>query len=218
MDEILPIRLWRGIGLLLLILVLTSACGQVFPQDSDPVAKIGLVAPFEGRYRDIGYDVIYSARLAVREANARRGPGETKVALVAVDDFGDPEFARDSAEAMAIDPDVVAVFGHWLPETTAAGGPVYLANDLAFLAAGEGLFGTTDPAILDPDFLAAYEEVTPFDERAGPYAGTAYDGMHLILAALSAIEDSGGDITRSSVRQMLESFSYTGMTGTVRQE
>ena len=97
-----------------------TGCSSFIARPMDPVVKIGLVAPFEGRHRDIGYDVIYSARLAIREANANRGPGQTKYALVAVDDFGDPESARETASAMAIDPDVVAVIGHWLPETTAA--------------------------------------------------------------------------------------------------
>ena len=156
---------------LIVLLFMLSACDDLRPASSQRVVKVGLVAPFAGRYRDVGYDVIYSARLAIREANQQRGPEQTKVALVAMDDFGDPETARVAASAMAIDPDVVAVMGHWLPETTSAAEPIYAAEGLPFLPAGEGLFGATDPANLNPAFLRAYEEVTPFDESAGPFSG-----------------------------------------------
>ena len=64
----------RGV-LVVLILVLLTGCLQTPPH----VVKIGLVAPFEGRYREIGYDVIPAARLAVREWAARpesRGLGQ----------------------------------------------------------------------------------------------------------------------------------------------
>src|SRR5437773_8430394 len=50
-------------------LLLLPACVPV----TRPIVKIGLVAPFEGRYRDVGYEVIYAVRLAVREANASGG-------------------------------------------------------------------------------------------------------------------------------------------------
>ena len=102
-------------------------------QSVAPVVKVGLVAPFEGRYRDIGYDVIYSARLAVREINEAGGIGGTRVALVALDDNGNPEFAQATANSMVIDPAVVAVVGHWLPETSGVSAPIYAQNNLPFL-------------------------------------------------------------------------------------
>ena len=46
-----------------------SACAP----STRPVIKIGLVAPFEGRYREIGEEIIYAVRLAVREANKAGG-------------------------------------------------------------------------------------------------------------------------------------------------
>ena len=77
------------------LVVVATGC-----QKTDPVVKIGLVAPFEGRYRPIGYDVIYSARLAVREINAAGGIDGHRVALVALDDGGDPQLA-------------LMLHGHW---------------------------------------------------------------------------------------------------------
>ncbi|MCA9973855.1 MAG: ABC transporter substrate-binding protein, partial [Anaerolineales bacterium] len=95
-----------------LLLILLTGCAS-----TAPVVKIGLVGPFEGQRRAIGYDVIYSARLAVREVNAAGGIDGVRVALVALDDSGDPRLARETAAALVVDPAVVAVIGHWSPET-----------------------------------------------------------------------------------------------------
>jgi ABC-type branched-subunit amino acid transport system substrate-binding protein len=208
-------RPWRLLGLVMAMLFLT-ACDLALARPTVQVVKIGLVAPFEGRHRDVGYDVIYSARLAIREANRAAGAGQAKALLVAVDDFGDPEIARESAEAMTIDPEVMAVIGHWLPETTTAARPIYREAGLAFVEAGNGDFGPTDPASLPSAFLRAYEDVTPFDETAGPFAGSAYDGLWLILAAMQEIEASGRAVDRTNVSELLATFSLEGITGMVR--
>lgn len=110
--------------------LLLSACFPV----TRPVVKIGLVAPFEGRYRDVGYEVIYAVRLAVREANQRGGVAGYAVELLALDDSGDPETAAAQARKMAADPQVVGVIGHWLDATTLAAASEYDAEGVPFLA------------------------------------------------------------------------------------
>ena len=140
-----------------MLVVLATGC-----QKTDPVVKIGLVAPFEGRHRPIGYDVIYSARLAVREINAAGGIDGHRVALVALDDGGDPQLARDAARSLTIDPNVVAVIGHWLPETTDAAAPVYMEARLPLIAV---LSAENDAANeISAEFCDAYKTVTPFGE------------------------------------------------------
>jgi ABC-type branched-subunit amino acid transport system substrate-binding protein len=109
---------------------LLSACYPV----TRPVAKIALVAPFEGRYRDVGYEVIYAVRLAVREANASGGVAGYAVELLALDDSGDPEMATAQARKVAADPQVVGVIGHWLESTTLAAAPEYEAEGIPLLA------------------------------------------------------------------------------------
>ena len=99
-----------------------------------PVIKIGLVAPFEGRYRDVGYEVIYAVRLAVREANAGGGVAGYSIELLALDDSGDPAMAVTQAQKIAIDPQVVGVIGDWLDETTTAAASTYAAAGLPLLA------------------------------------------------------------------------------------
>ncbi len=187
-------RLGANVLMLLLVLGTISGCQSVAP-----VVKVGLVAPFEGRHRAVGYDVLYSARLAVREINAAGGINGTRVALVALDDGGSAEYAQATAESLLVDPNVVAVVGHWLPETTAAAAPLYTQGSLLFLPGGAEPFSLSDPAQLSPKFVAAYEEVTPFDESPGPLAGASYDAFQLLFQTLAAAQETAGQIDRQSV-------------------
>ncbi len=199
------------LALLLLALLPALGCRSV-----PPAVKIGLAAPFEGRWREIGYDAIYAARLAVREANESGGVAGYRVELVALDDGGDAQQAAAAAAALAADPDVVVVLGHWLPDTTAAAAPVYAAEALPFLALGHPPLLAIEPASLPQPFLRDYELVTPFDEVAGSYAGATYDGVRLALAALRDAH-TGAPATRQTMASALESLEYEGLTGPVYQ-
>lgn len=204
------VLLW--VWVLLVAAILLMGCSRVAP-----VVKIGLVGPFEGENRAIGYDAIYSARLAIRQANENGGVGGYRVALVALDDFGEPEIAAENAEALVIDPSVMAVLGHWLPETTRAADPIYKQAGLPFIAAGDPPFGPVSPALLSDDFRQAYAEVTPFDETAGPFAGSTYDALNLVLAAMAESAMRYGSIDRPGLDKALEQLKYEGLTGTVYQ-
>ena len=201
--------------LLLLIMLVTrlTAC-RAAATAAGPAVKIGLVAPFEGRARSVGYDAIYAARLAVREINEDGGAGGRAVALVAVDDSADVDLARQAAASLVVDPAVVAVVGHWQEETTAAAQTLYDENDLALIVAGRAPFDTVDAGLLPPDFVEKYAAVTPFDEVAGAYAGPTYDAFYLLFEALELAESSG-QISRESVAVALEGLQYDGVTGSV---
>jgi branched-chain amino acid transport system substrate-binding protein len=114
------------------LLFLTS-CGV-----TPPVVKIGLVAPYEGRYRTVGYDVVWAVRMAVRERNAAGGAGGYAVEVVSLDDGGDPAAAAEQARKLTLDPAVVAVIGHWRDDTTLAALPVYAEAGIPLVAAGVG--------------------------------------------------------------------------------
>lgn len=187
----------------LILLLILTACASV-----DPVVKIGLVAPFEGAQRAVGYDVVYSARLAVRQINQAGGIGGYRVALVALDDSGDPELARQTAQAMAADPAVVAVLGNWLPETTAVAAPIYAQAGLPFIPMGDAPFGPADPAQLSAEFVEKYTAVTPFDEQPGPYAGSTYDAFQLLWQALEKGEERHGTLDRAAVADGLAALEY----------
>lgn len=181
-----------------------------------PVLKVALVGPFEGAERAIGYDVIYSARLAVREVNAQGGIGGHRVALVALDDGGDPQLARETAVSIINDPAIVAVVGHWQAETTAVSVPLYEEAGLLFVPMGDGSqFDIVDPAELPQDFQQAYADVTPFDEVAGEYAGSAYDAFTMLWAGMETAVNLNGTISRESVKTAVSGTTYTGLTGQV---
>ncbi len=115
--------------LLILCVVLLAACAS-----TQPVIKIGLVAPFEGRYRPVGYEAIYAARLAIREINAKGGVRGYRIELVAIDDRGDPHQAIMAARQLAIDPQVVAVIGHYRPDSTDAAIREYCGQRVPLIA------------------------------------------------------------------------------------
>ncbi|GAB4266066.1 MAG: hypothetical protein Kow0080_06940 [Candidatus Promineifilaceae bacterium] len=179
-----------------LIAAVLAGCQRSVP----PVVKVGLVAPFEGAQRAVGYDVIYSARLAVRQINEAGGIGGYRVALVALDDSGSVEFARKTAVSLTLDPSVVAVIGHWHPANEAS------AADVAAIYADAGLLyipmsaaDTMPVAQLDPAFVAAYEAVTPFDETPGPYAGPAYATFSQLWQVLQTAVSQSGELNREVV-------------------
>ncbi len=147
-----------GLALCLILLAVLVSCR--FPGAVRPAVKIGLVAPFEGRYRYVGYDVIYAVRLALREANAAGGVGIPpveggqsglppwggggggwgySVELVAYDDGADPAMAAEQARKLAADPEVVAAIGHFREETTSAALSAYAEAGIPLVA----------PAVLD---------------------------------------------------------------------
>lgn len=132
-------RTLRALCAFLLLVVLLTAC---LPPSLPRVLKIGLVAPFEGGYRYVGYDAIYAARSAVREINAAGGAGGWMLELVAYDDRGDPEFAHTAARNLVIDPNVVAVIGHYQQVSTEAASAVYAEAGMPLLAVGAWLTST----------------------------------------------------------------------------
>lgn len=200
----------RPCFVLALLFALTMSACRGAPQS----LKVGLVAPFEGRWRALGYDAVYAARLAVREINELGGVAGRPVELVALDDSAQTDLARHAAASLVVDPDVYAVVGHGLPETTASALPLYEDHNLPLIVLGQAPFEPVDPASLPGDFHARYEAVTPFDEVAGPYAGPTYDALYLLFEALELAE-TRGQISRESVAGSLQGLQYAGVTGTV---
>lgn len=180
-----------------------SACG-VLPAGTAPVVRFGLVAPFEGRHREIGYDLIYAARLAVREWNGRGGVGGYRVELVALDDGGSPELAVRAAESLTIDPAVVGVIGHWLDETTAAARPVYSEAGLPLIPVDES---SDWEGALPPSFATAYQAVAPLDQEPGAHAALAYEACNRLIEAIGRDIADGGEPTRQGVAAELRALN-----------
>lgn len=108
--------------------VLLAACGRPVP-----TYKIALVSPFEGRLRQVGYDVFPAMRLAIREQINAGGVGNAFVTFIAYNDSADPVMAERVAHNVALDPEVLAVMGHLTLSTTLAAMDVYTQANLPLL-------------------------------------------------------------------------------------
>lgn len=183
-----------------LSLLLAACCPSV-----KPTVKIGLSAPFEGRHRDLGYEVLYAVRLAVRERNDAGGVGGSHlVELVALNDFNQAQEAVDQAYEMHADPDVMAVLGGWSPETAAAAAPIYDQLDLAFVApppswSGAGFFPRE---AVDAAFARRYEALSG-GVPPGPAAAWAYAQAYQLLDAVDAALCATGRPARHRVGALL---------------
>lgn len=82
-------------------LLLSAACAV---SRSEAPVKLALLAPFEGRYREVGYNALYAARLALRDSLQA-----ASFELLPIDDGGTPQQAAVRAQALAGDPQVVAL-------------------------------------------------------------------------------------------------------------
>lgn len=101
--QVSRVRLW-GLALLASLLV---ACGKAEP------VRIGFIGNVSGRGADLGIGGRNGAELAVEVRNASGGVAGRPVELVAVDDGGDPEHARQALRELAAQ-GVVAVIGPML--------------------------------------------------------------------------------------------------------
>lgn len=130
------------------IVLITMAAGLSvgFTSSTVPVYRIGLMLPLSGRYRDTGVDVFFATRMALLNGIRSGTMPDYRVEFVTYDDRGNPTLAAQYATALAGDPLVVAVVGHWRPTTTQAALPAYQAAGLPLIttdAADEAATSTT---------------------------------------------------------------------------
>lgn len=123
------------IAILCALALLGLAGGCAMPGDAVPVVKIGLIAPFEGVGRPLGYAILPVVRTALAQANADGSLGRYRVALVALNDDLSPASAAAQARALAQDPDVLAVLGPFSEETAAAVAPILAQAGIPALVA-----------------------------------------------------------------------------------
>lgn len=175
---------------------LLTACS--FPGSVRPTVKIGLVAPFEGRYRYVGYDVIYAVRLALRQANEAGGVGRSTgsayyVELVAYDDSADRAMADEQARKLAVDPELVAAIGHFRERTTAAAADAYAEAGIPLVA----------PAVLNPDLTGDEKPVYRLGPTAGPVADALLDrASRLASGGEVVLVGQGGSLEKALQRKV----------------
>jgi ABC-type branched-subunit amino acid transport system substrate-binding protein len=168
---------------------LLSACAM--PGDAAPVIKIGVIAPFEGTGRPLGYAVLPAIKAAAEEANASGALGRTRVLVVAFNDDLHGPTAAAQAQALALDADVLGVIGPWSAETTAVATPILAAAGLPALV----VTGVPLPSSGEKWGDAALAQA----------AALAGQDAALLLDALAADIRAHGHPTRSGVAAALRS-------------
>jgi ABC-type branched-subunit amino acid transport system substrate-binding protein len=127
---------------------------------SPQVVKIGLVAPFEGPSRALGYEVLHGVRLQIRQWN--ESTAQPKIELVALNDDGNPALAAHLPAQLARDDAVRVILGPPQGHTAMA----FNAADLAQTGIPALLLGPVKASVA-PNILA--------------YAGTGHD-YEVVLA------------------------------------
>lgn len=199
MLEGLVVRM--GLVFVVVLAPLLTGCGFQFPGSTDPLIKIGLVAPFEGPFRARGYEALYAARLAVRQWNESQGVGRYRVELVALDDGGDPAQAASQARELVVDPAVLGVVGHFAEGTTLAAAPEYAVQELPLIATGAGAEDVTAAGWVirfGPSNELLGREAARFaveDLSAGRLAVLRANNNGLADAFVTAARDLGAQVT-----------------------
>ncbi|GIW05464.1 MAG: hypothetical protein KatS3mg060_0269 [Dehalococcoidia bacterium] len=105
--------------------------------------KIGLVAPFSGRDYQVGYNLLFAVKQAIKEFNLKGGVGGWRVELLAHDDRNESAGGIQQARKLTIDPDVVAVVGHPASASATSAAPEYRRAGVPFLtlASADSLTG-----------------------------------------------------------------------------
>jgi branched-chain amino acid transport system substrate-binding protein len=175
--------------------------GCLSPLSTRPTFKIGLVAPFEGLHRHLGYGALQAVNMAIGERNRAGGVQGYLVELVALNDDQDPASAAQCARELVVDPDVVAVIGHYGEETTLAALPVYREAGLALMVPG-----TTAGAVTGSGNDQTYRLVAQsvaLGEAAARYAVLSEGAMRIAVfggteelsqAFVSAARDAGAEV------------------------
>jgi ABC-type branched-subunit amino acid transport system substrate-binding protein len=159
------------------------------PGDAAPVIKIGVIAPFEGAGRPLGYAVLPGIKAAVEEANASGDLDRYRVLVVAFNDDLDAATAAAQAQALALDADVLGVVGAWSVETAAAARPILAEAGL-------------------PALVTGWSPVPPngqkWDDTTLAQAATrVHNDAHTLLDALAADIRAHGEPTRAGVAAAL---------------
>jgi hypothetical protein len=160
----------HGTGLwLALVVVLLTACA--ISDHPKPPPRIALLAPFEGRYRELGYEAYYAARLALTDSST------TRLELLAVDDGGSPELARLRAQAIQHNPAVLAVvvLGYTITDPTVldafADVPVIVVGDWGVDDVGHGRFALASSGFHDLLTIPSRTEVAELAMLPGSISG-----------------------------------------------
>lgn len=153
--------------------------------------RIALLAPFEGRYREVGYNALYAAHLALQDT------GDGAIELLPIDDGGTSASALDRARALALDPQVqvtlVMGYAATAPDTLNAFSdiPVLVVGDWGAKPANNRVFVLSNPRIDDLLTIPTRMKITAAARLDAPFVG----GEILALAQFGKLRASLDGVT-----------------------
>ena len=202
------------IAILLLLTALAFSLAKAY--STPPTLKIGLVAPFEGLYRNTGYEVLFAVKLALHERNQAGGIQGHQIELIALNDFNDPKVAVAQAKALLADPDVIGVVGHVSPEASQAAIPVYQAGQMAMVipwsVPGAALTGGDGVVSIAATIDAAAEHLAAARQDAGYNRPPLVISQPITLPEVvtSPVQLEMPAVAAAHVLQALQAANYSG--------
>ncbi|MBI5879387.1 MAG: hypothetical protein HZB53_17200 [Chloroflexi bacterium] len=166
-------------GVAIAVVYCACACAPLLAV-TPRIAKLGLVAPFEGRNRAIGYDALYAARLAIRDDRGRQST--TRIELLALDSGANSDALHRQARALAVDPDVLFVIVVIAPEdeTLARAAYTVLSPPVRYVRVA-----ATAPAT-DDAFARRYAEISG-GAPPGVVAAAVYEAATTVLSPSTVV-------------------------------
>jgi ABC-type branched-subunit amino acid transport system substrate-binding protein len=155
------------------------------------VVRIALLAPFEGRYREVGYNALYAARLALLDS------GLNNVELLPIDDGGAVESAESRARALNLNPQtqIALVVGYSASSERVQGAfgdvPVILVGNWSAQPVVDTAFALSSPRHAELMTVPPDVSVTEAARLEAPLVG----GEVFALAQFPKLRDSLDSIT-----------------------
>ncbi len=132
-----PRRRWSSPAIVLLPLLLASACGGSDKKEtgagstqSTKVVKIGVIAPLSGDLTATGTGIRNSVELAIRQANEKNAVPGWRIELAAEDDAAKPDVGAAAAAKLSSDAAVVGVVGTYNSSVALQTAPVLLKANI----------------------------------------------------------------------------------------
>lgn len=205
------------VNLMALAVWILSGCAVY---QTPEVKRIALLAPFEGRYREVGYQALYAARMAIAETD------RIDLELLAVDDGGSVETAIDRARALNNDPQVETVLvlgvhaaeervldemeplsivvGQWRPPVTAIDGDITPPTELTDIAQLDTQFTCGDMCLLESFVLLADDPTLVTIETRSPPVDESFRERYINFDLYVPEPLPFAALTYQATRQMID--------------
>ncbi len=211
---------------LALTLVACAGTGSTEFGVDDHSLSIGQSLPLTGAQAELALAFLSGASLHFDAVNAMGGIHGRRIALVTLDDAGDPRLALANTRRLLYQHQVFALFGHWGHQVAAAHEAIVLAERVPLLLGGRAAStapGTYQRYVFQLD---ARPRVTPSSGIYGEYLAALrtrnpadqpdpreFEGYLEAQVLTAALERCGRDLQREKLVAALESLELSGASG-----